>query len=270
MTTNWVLGKLCGAFPLLYHWRVVDVPPADARAPEGQAELARTVAYWHGSPAVRERLEAIERSSARVVLFLEYIPQSLDEWLTAQVASGDEAVESACALVEHGLRSGISFMNARGLQHFDAHFGNILTDGRRLYFADFGLATSARFELSEAELTFLAFHGGYDGCYTVTRLVNWLVTAFSDVDGWEERDAYIRRCGEGEVPHDGPPAAVAIIARYAPIACVMNGFYRQLHLESRTTAYPVDDFDRVCAAIGFTPGGRHTRRTDAQCLCERP
>jgi Protein kinase domain len=264
MTTNWVLGKHCESFPLLYHWRVLEAPPVDAPAPERPAELARTVAYWHGSPAVRERLEAIARSSARVVLFLEYLPQSLHEWLTAQVASGDEAVESACALVEHELRRGIAFMHARGLLHFDAHFRNILTDGRHLYFADFGLATSSRFELSEAERTFLALHRGHDGCYTVTQLVNWLVTAFSEVGGWAERNAYIRRCAEGEVPLHGPPAAVALITRYAPIASVMNEFYRQLHLESRTTAYPVDVLDRVCAAIGFTPGGRHTRHTDGE------
>jgi hypothetical protein len=228
------------------------------------------VAYWHGSLAVRERLEAIERSSARVVLFLEYIPQSLHEWLTVQVTSGGEAVESACALAEQGLRSGISFMNAHGLLHFDAHFRNILTDGRHLYFADFGLATSSRFELSEAELTFLALHRGHDGCYTVTQLVNWLVTAFSDVGGLAERNAYIRRCAEGEVPLNVPPPAVAIITRYAPIASVMNEFYRKLYLESRTTAYPIDDIDRACAAIGFTPGGRHTRHTDLERLRERP
>jgi hypothetical protein len=270
MTTNWVLGEHCEAFPLLYHWRVLEGPPGDALAPERQAELARTVAYWHGSPAVRDRLQAIARSSARVVLFLEYMPQSLHAWLTAQVASGDEAIESACALVEHGLRSGTSFMNAHGLLHFDAHFRNILTDGRHLSFADFGLATSSRFELSEAERTFLALHRGHDGCYTVTQLINWLVTALSDVDGWEERNAYIRRCAAGEVPHHGPPAAVAIITRYAPIASVMNEFYRQLHLESRSTPYPVDVIDRVCAAIGFTPGGYHTQHSDAQRLSERP
>ena len=34
-------------------------------------------------------------------------------------------------------------MNTHGLVHFDAHFGNVLTDGRRLFVADFGLATSA-------------------------------------------------------------------------------------------------------------------------------
>ena len=67
-------------------------------------------------------------------------------------------------MVERKLDAGTAFMNARGLLHFDAHFDNILTDGQRLYFADYGLALSSRFDLSEDEATFfdrhaLASHG---------------------------------------------------------------------------------------------------------------
>jgi hypothetical protein len=34
-------------------------------------------------------------------------------------------------------------LNGRGLTHFDTLFENIVTDGRRLYFSDFGLALSS-------------------------------------------------------------------------------------------------------------------------------
>ncbi|MFF5205999.1 hypothetical protein [Streptosporangium sp. NPDC000396] len=68
----------------------------------------------------------------------QYIPQDVSRWLAAQSALGGDAVGSACCLLERELAAGISFMNANGLLHFDAHFGNILTDGSRLYFADFG------------------------------------------------------------------------------------------------------------------------------------
>ena len=47
-------------------------------------------------------------------------------------------------------------MRDRGLIHFDAHFDNILTDGHRLYFSDFGLAVSSRFELADDVANFLA------------------------------------------------------------------------------------------------------------------
>lgn len=256
MTTNWVLAKQNEAFPLMYHWRVLTGPSPRTPTPDQRADLARTVEYWHGSPAVRERLEAIARSSASVVLFLEYIPQNLLTWLTAQLANGDDAVESACAMVERCLRTDVSFMNSNGLLHFDAHFGNILTDGERLYFADLGLATSPRFDLSEAESRFVETNSSHDGCFAVTQLVNWLVTALSGaVDPANavrrrltDRDQYIHRCAEGADPPNVPAPAAAIIKRYAPIAVVMNQFYWSLRFEDRTTPYPVDDLQRVCAA----------------------
>src|SRR6185437_627874 len=243
---NWVLGKQCECFPLLYHWRVLPgSSPTRAPASDEQAEIERMVAYWEGSPAVRERLEAIARASAQVVLFLEFIPQNLQEWLTAQVASGGAAVELASALVERSLQTGVAFMNAMGLLHFDTHFHNILTDGRQLYFADFGLATSPRFELSEAELAFLDRHERHDACATVTQLVNWLVMAYTDARNASARNDYIRRYAKGADPINMPPSAAATIKRYAPIAAIMNDFYWKLRLESRTMPFPADEIQRV-------------------------
>jgi hypothetical protein len=230
------------------------VLPGAIPTPEAHADLDRTVAYWDGSSAVRERLEAVAQSSASVVLVLEYIPQNLHEWLTAQVAHGDDAVESACAMVERNLRAAVSFMNSNGLLHFDAHFRNVLTDGQRLYFADLGLATSSRFELSATESSFFEMNMSHDGCYAVTQLVNWLVAALTDAVDWQERFRFIRRCAEGDAPANVPPSAAAIITRYAPIAVVMNEFYRKLHGESRTTLYPVDDIQRVCATTRARAG----------------
>lgn len=93
----------------------------------------------------------------------------------------------------------------------------------------------------------------------MTRLVNWLVTALSGaVDpanpaGPVDRNEYVRRCAEGADPPNVPAAAAAVIKRYAPIAVVMNDFYWKLHLQDRTTPYPVDELQRVCSATGFKP-----------------
>ncbi|BCB74465.1 hypothetical protein GCM10022251_73870 [Phytohabitans flavus] len=106
-------------------------PPADEHA-----DIERVVAYWDGSAAVRERLHALAQASASVLLFLEYIPQTLDVWLTSHLAAGPDAVAAACAMVHRQLRADIAFMNTNGLLHFDAPFRNILTDGHRLYLAD--------------------------------------------------------------------------------------------------------------------------------------
>ncbi len=253
MTTNWILSGRSERFPLMYHWRVLTEPSATP-LPRGQpGSLDRLVEYWHGSAAVRHRLEALLHATASVVLFLEYVPENLYQWLRDQLTRGDEALESACAMVEAGLRDGTSFMNANGLFHFDAHFANILTDGQRLYLTDFGLATSTRFELSAAECEFVEVNRGHDGCYAVTQLVNWLVSSLVEPANAAERNAYIRRVASGSPASGVPPWAAEIIARYAPIAVVLNDFYWSLYGESRKTPYPAAEAERVCAEIGFSP-----------------
>jgi hypothetical protein len=235
MTTNWVLTGQYQGFPLTYHWRVLpDTPPA---LPEEFADVDRAVAYWGGGPEIRERIEGLRRSSASLTLFLEYIPQTLHDWFTEQVQADDETGDRACALVESELEAGTSFMNSRGLLHFDAHFENILTDGRRLYFADYGLAISSRFDLSRPERDFFALHGTYDRSYTLRHLVVWLVTALFGCKR-PEREALIRAVAEGGRLPPAPPGATAIITRHAPLAAVVADFYAQLQNESRKTPYP--------------------------------
>ncbi|MFK3983957.1 serine/threonine protein phosphatase [Micromonospora sp. NPDC050397] len=252
MTTNWVLSGRNESFPLMYHWRVL---PGVLPTPEEHADVESAVAYWDGSPAVRERLRAVARSTATVVLFLEHLPQTLDVWLTERVSAGPEAVEAACAMVERSITTDVAFMNANGLLHFDAHFRNILTDGRRLYYADLGLATSPRFDLSPVERDFLRTNRSHDPCYAVTLLVNWLVANLASRVPLRprERNEYIRRCAKGEEPVNVPPAVASVIMRYAPVAAVLNDFYWSMHGESRTTPYPADEIERVGAEAGFKP-----------------
>lgn len=241
MTTNWVLAGECPAFPLTYHWRVL--PEPSPYLPDELADVDRAVEYWDGSPAVRERIEAIAGARASVALFMEYFPVNLHDWLTARVAEGGDAAGAAYAMVERELRDGVAFMNARGLLHFDAHFENVLTDGEHLYFADFGLATSARFTLSAAEAGFRREHLGYDRAYTLTHLVNWLLAAHGH--GRAERTAILAGCAAGAAPGGLPDPVAAIVARHAPLAVVMNDFFRRLRGERRTTPYPAGASERL-------------------------
>lgn len=246
MTTNWVLAAEYEGFPLMYHWRVL---PDSTPLPEELADVERTVAYWGGGPQVRRRIEALQQSSASVALFLEYIPQNLHQWLGAQVEAGDEAANRACAMVERDLAAGTSFMNSRGLLHFDAHFENILTDGRRLYFTDYGLAVSSGFELSQDEADFFDRHQTYDRCCTATYLVNWLVTALCGYqkEDREGRFALVRAYAEGERPAGIPEAAAAILTRHAPIAALMSDFNLKFQRRSRRTPYPLEEIRRLRA-----------------------
>jgi hypothetical protein len=251
LTTNWVLAGRSAAFPLLYHWRVL---PGAAPLADEHADVERAVAYWGGSQAVRDRLHALAQASASIVLFLEFIPYSLASWLDAQVAAGQDAMASACAMVESCLLTDVAFMNANGLMHFDAHFGNIVTDGQRLYITDFGLVTSARFDLSTQEASFLEHHRSHDLGYALMRLVNWLVTnvcgvAVPQVGGPVQRNDYIRACAAGAEPAGAPPGIAAVIRRYAPVAAVMNDFYWDLFGVSRTTRYPAEKIERALRSV---------------------
>ncbi|MGH3407681.1 MAG: protein kinase family protein, partial [Streptosporangiaceae bacterium] len=90
-------------------------------------------------------------------------------------------------------------------------------------------------------------HRTYDRCYSVTYLVNWLVTAlcgFGIEDG-DDRDAQVRAYARGERPAGIPETAAAIIARHAPLTVVMADFFRKLRQESRQTPYPLEEIRRI-------------------------
>jgi hypothetical protein len=235
MTTAWVLGDEHPSFPILHHWRVVERPPRPA-APTDREELERSVAFWEGSPAVRARLEAMARSGASLVLFMEPIPHTVRDWLGARVAEGGVGAAAACQRVEERLAAALAFMNARGLLHLDAHIGNLLTDGEEVFLADFGLALGADFELGAEEATFFREHLGYDRAYATTFLVRWLLTALGTTAA--ERDWILRRAAEGDTGAELPAYAAELVRRHAPVAVVLSDFLRALHTGSKRTPYP--------------------------------
>ncbi|MFJ8934786.1 protein kinase family protein [Streptomyces sp. NPDC102365] len=249
MTTNWVLTGEYDGFPLMHHWRVL---PDSAPLYGELADVERAAADWDsGGEAVRRRIDALRRSSASIALFLEYVPQNLHQWLGQRLTAGDEAADRACAMVESGLEAGTSFMNSRGLLHFDAHFENILTDGERLYFADYGLALSSRFELTREERAFFDLHRGYDRCYAAGCLVNWLVAT---LHGRDRRAAQVKAYAEGERPTGVPAGIAAVLSRDAPLAALMADFIRRLTDESKHTPYPHGELDRI-GALRRASGG---------------
>ncbi|MQY14746.1 hypothetical protein SRB5_49220 [Streptomyces sp. RB5] len=237
MTTDWVLAGGYEGFPLLYHWRVV---PGTLPLPEELADVERAVAYWGGGEPVRRRIEALRDAPATIALFLEYIPHNLHQWLSARIDAGDGADFVG---VERELAAGIAYMNDRGLLHFDAHFENILTDGRRLYFTDFGLAVSSAFELAPDEADFVDRHRDYDRAHTTTYLVNWLITAlygFHPADR-EARHALVQAVADGERPTGVPDEVAALLTRHAPVAALMSGFSLAFRHRSRRVPCPTEE-----------------------------
>ena len=252
MTTGWVISGRLESFPLMYHWRVLEgaAAPGAWPLPDELADVAGMIRYWAGSEAMGARLRAIADATASVMIFLEHLPWNLSTWLDMQLGSGDQAVEAACAMVERGLTVDVPLMNALGLLHGDAHHGNILTDGHRLYFADLGLAMSKRFALSPAELSYLHDHASLDRAYVLAKWVNWLVKAWGRTTSSPlDRMALVRRIAQGHAVHqlipDLPACAAAAIHRHAPVATLVNDFYITLHSERRDAPYPRDEIERL-------------------------
>lgn len=202
MTTDWVLSGAYDGFPLMYHWRML---PAKQPMYEELADIEKAVDYWGGSDAFRQRLTGLRDATTAAVLFCEHIPTSLD----ATVVSDD---------VKGQLLDGVAFMNSHDLLHFDVHFGNILTDGKRIYFTDFGLATSSRFDLSPAERDFYQTHQTYDRAYVTSFLARWTIFQEHGVN-WPDHQAFLR---------ENPD----------PFTLLMTEFFDRLIGESRTTPYP--------------------------------
>ncbi|WP_141203532.1 protein kinase family protein [Streptomyces griseorubiginosus] len=244
MTANWVRSGRFPGFPLLHHWRVL--PDTPQPLPGELADEGRAVAYWGGSPGLRERLAALRTASASLTLFLEYVPHTLHDWFHAQLRTDD--ADSACALVEQGLDAVTGFLRERQLVHFDAHFRNFLTDGRRLHLTDYGLSLSGRFLLDPEERDFLDRHRPYDRAYVFSYLVHWLVVDQYGL-GREEREDFIRACADGRRPEGIPRAAAELISRHARLAVVVGDFDRRLERESRLTAYPHEAADVLSSTV---------------------
>lgn len=253
MTTEWVLGGLTSAFPLTYHWRML--PSGPLALPDELQDVDQSVRYWSGSPEVRTRIGALAGASSAVWIFLEHVPYTLAGWLARQRQAGLDAIESACRLIEEEMHAGAEIMGTKKFLHLDAHFENVLTDGKRLYFADFGLAMSSDFDLSDGEIAFFRRHRNFDRSYLFTALVRWILENLAGV----RRDEHLRTLERVQTSHiaEGlPEVAGRIVDRYAPIAEVALRFYRDLQVRSRDADYPTAAESRAWTKIGLA--GSHT------------
>lgn len=233
MITDGVLAGDAEAFPVLHHWRVL---PGRAPIAAEHLDIDAVVAQFGGAASVRIRLEELAAATSSLVLFSEYVADPLLDRLT------DPAGQAAT--LERQLFEIVAFLRSRELLHLDGHFGNLRADEDRIYLVDFGLATSPRFDLSNAERAFVAQHAGHDADYAAMRLVNWLVTTVCGIPmpaagGPADRNRYVRRCASGDIPQDVPAAVAEILARHAAAAARMNDFCWRLFDGDLDAPYPV-------------------------------
>jgi hypothetical protein len=240
MTTNWTITGECINFPMMYHWRILPSGPGDLNT-DYWSDIEEHYRYWGNSNAIRKRVTDLNKASAHIALFLEYVPQNLHEWLSAQITNGDDSAETAVAFVDEHLKATNKYMNAHGLMHFDAHFKNILTDGKRLYLSDFGLALSSKFDLTPAEIEFLKQHQSYDQACASVNLSHCIITSLFGKEHWEIR---LREYLAGELG-DTSPVIAAMIKQHASTALLMDEFFQKLQKQSKSTPYPAAQLEKL-------------------------
>ena len=265
MTTEWVLNGESQNFPLMYHWRILD--SFQEKEPFDEEEFEKYVAYWENSSAIGERIKASHQASSNVVIFIEYIPETLKSWLSKEFKKGNTAIDKATAMVEENLQATSLFLNKKEMLHFDAHFYNILTDGGRLYFSDFGLAISSQFTLSKEELGFFKIHSNYDRYYVATNLTNWII---SNAFGEDCVDDTLKTYAEGNTPPILPeiltPYLSSIIKRYAPIALKMNSFFETLMKRTKQDPYPAAELDQLWNEIVLNSSKNEQSAFKVECF----
>ncbi|MFI5300109.1 MAG: protein kinase family protein [Polyangiales bacterium] len=245
MASEWVARGECTQLPLLHHWRLLR---RDARAPTSARleELETSVARWGGSAAIRSRLQARLAASADLVLFLEYFPITLDDAYRTQVGRDDADGLRFVDATERDLTATMGFLNRHGLLHFDAHFGNVVTDGARPFVTDFGLALSDRFELSDDERAFHRRHRDYDRALLSANLVAWALPASVSL---EERTSLLRDFVSDRHYHPLSRVLEALLKRHAPVAHALRAFNAALVDRDLATPYPEAEIARALALV---------------------
>lgn len=250
MSTEWVLSGENRSLPLMYHWRIIN--NSNKTVPLDEEELKKYVKYWNDSSAIGERYRANHDAPAFVALFIEYIPHTLNSWLSEQLSKENDAIDIAIQMVDRNLKETVAFINSKGMLHFDAHFHNILTDGEQLYFSDFGLATSSQFVLSKEELQFFQNHQNYDRCFVVATLTSWIISRIFEKERFDE---VLNDYATGKTPLSLPSAMTpylsSIVKRYAPIALKMYTFSKILREGNKQAPYPADELEKLWSEAGL-------------------
>jgi len=223
LASDWVASGKHEQFPLMHHWRIVHFPGNASVESEADEYLTHAAAHGNEESAIRERLVALRASTSHIAIFSEYFPQTLSEWLVGQLQCSPPSAGAAISFTEEKARQAFDFMRSANFIHFDAHLSNILTDGARLYFADFGLAMHDSFDLTQDERNFLTNHTEYDTTRFASSMVHTICRAMPGDEGWNQKLANLDLQSKSL-----PPAAITALQKYAVAAKYMGQFGQTL------------------------------------------
>jgi hypothetical protein len=112
------------------------------------------VKYWGSHANIGRYLLDRLNANYEAVLFLEHFPYTVATWLQEYPRKIHSVIDD--------MRTTITFLREHGIIHFDPHFFNFLTEGKRFYLTDFGLVLDKSFALTEAEELFFKRNTYYD------------------------------------------------------------------------------------------------------------
>lgn len=239
LTSQWVQSEAAGFFPLLLGWRIVDLKSKiDLSEFDGEQPRDQWGAHW---PQLDQRLRSLEQASKSMVLFLEYVPDTLGAWLRRSFAEGSGARTFPQAVDQ--ILEATAWMSTQGFLHFDVHPGNILVKDERLLLTDFGLSLHHDgFELTSEEKSALDFHRNFDRDSALMHLFQWVLYELGYTTK-SERLALLRAAAADRATSALDPVREAlgdgadIIAKFADIAADMTEMYSMLLKDATATEY---------------------------------
>ena len=223
LASDWVTSGKHEQFPLVHHWRIVQLPGASSVESEADEYLTHAAADGNDESSIRERLVALRASTNHIAIFSEFFPKTLSEWLVEQLQSAPTSADTAISFTKERAREALDFMRNENFIHFDAHLSNVLTDGTRLYFADFGLALHDSFYLTQEERSFLTSHTEYDMVRFASSMVHTICRAMPGGEGWSQKLTDLDLQAKAL-----SPAAIATLQKCAVAAKYMAQFARDL------------------------------------------
>lgn len=171
-TTNWVLEGECSNFPMLYHYRVV--PALDDTKFSALTQCPEYKSIWKFSNNICHYLEEKAQADFEIILFMEYFPQNLQQWLEKSLSKAPDMTLE--------IRKALMFLRQNGLLHFDPSLSNILCDGKLFVLNDFTLAMDKRFELYDEERLFLGKNANFDYARFLYSSAKYLMHIFHQMD----------------------------------------------------------------------------------------
>ncbi|MEM9214159.1 MAG: hypothetical protein AAGD25_07395 [Cyanobacteria bacterium P01_F01_bin.150] len=235
LANMWVISRQCTQFPLLHHWRVLPIVHTNY-------DDRINIRLWENCEAIHRRIASITEATHSVVMFLEHCPYTLNQWLREQLLHCSDPI-AIVEKLESSLTEILSFINSQGFIHMDAHFDNILTDGKQLFLADYGLVLSNKFQLDSGERQFFDEHQNFDTCTALNSLVYTIVNHYNSREDWRQALQELTDADHGSV-EAVPVTICSYLKRRVPLVMRLGAFYHQL-MENLTTPYPASDLQEI-------------------------